>query len=173
MTPAAANESVAQHQTKCQEIAELPKCPLLQPDLDYLAPEMLRNSSCSHKSDVFSFALILAQAYDLGRHKPPLGCNGSRRQYEAELGKVSGVVGVVAGGRIIVSFGSRVLLIASRDRLPAAPLALSGRLCARAPFKWPNLSLACDPVGGPIAPRPAPAGTGQSKQRRAPARPPT
>jgi serine/threonine protein kinase len=77
-----------QHQTKCQEFANK-SSPLLQPDLDYLAPEILRQSKCSHKSDLFSFGLVLGQTYDLGRHKSQISCRSQVQNYESELRKVS------------------------------------------------------------------------------------
>lgn len=62
---------------------------LLQPQLDYLAPEIWRSAKCSHKSDVFSFGLVMAQTYDLHRHRPVLACNGHASHYDAQVRKVS------------------------------------------------------------------------------------
>lgn len=78
-----------QHQTKCQEFVRQPKCLLLQPDLDYLAPEIWRHSKCSHKSDIFSLALVMGQTYDLCRHKSPISCHLLGASYEQQLKKVS------------------------------------------------------------------------------------
>ena len=58
--------------------------------MNYLAPEIWKSAKCSHKSDMFSFGLLLGQTYDLWRHKPPISCrtNGIPT-YEQELKKVS------------------------------------------------------------------------------------
>lgn len=61
----------------------------LQPEVSYLAPEIWRLAECSHKSDMFSFGLILGQTYDFGRHRAPLSCLNSNGDYESELKKVS------------------------------------------------------------------------------------
>ena len=60
----------------------------MQPDFDYSAPENWRNCKCSHKSDIFSFGLIVAQTYDLCRHKSLIDCRLDTRNYEPELKKV-------------------------------------------------------------------------------------
>lgn len=96
--PAGARNTTAQHQTRCQEFVGAPKCRLLQPDLDYMAPEMLRAAKCSHKSDLFSFGLILGQAYDSCRHRAPLSCKASVQGYESELKKVSRPAGHTGAG---------------------------------------------------------------------------
>lgn len=65
----------------------------MQPEIDYLAPEIWKSAKCSHKSDMFSFGLILGQTYQLGSHQPPLACRGNSQNYETQLQKVSGVSG--------------------------------------------------------------------------------
>lgn len=61
----------------------------MQPELDYLAPEIWRQAKCSHKSDLFSLGLVLAQTYDLFRHRPALNCRSEPANYEQEVKKVS------------------------------------------------------------------------------------
>lgn len=78
-----------QHYTKCDEFVKRPKSGLAQPELDYLAPEIWTSAKCSHKSDMFSFGLILGQTYDLGRHKPPINCGQNVDSYQSELKKVN------------------------------------------------------------------------------------
>lgn len=57
--------------------------------MDYLAPEIWKNAKCSHKSDMFSFGLILGQVYDFARHNAPISCKAKVENYESELKKVS------------------------------------------------------------------------------------
>ena len=79
----------AQHQTKCQEFCRRAKSPLLQPDIEYLAPEIWKSAKCSHKSDLFSFGLLLGQTYDLCQHRAPLNCRSRPANYEPGLRRVS------------------------------------------------------------------------------------
>lgn len=61
----------------------------MQPQLDYLAPEIFRKAQCSHKSDLFSFGLIVVQTYDFGRHKKALACNSDPTLYLQQIDRVS------------------------------------------------------------------------------------
>lgn len=83
-------QQTEQHQTKCSEFQRKPRVgAVLQPELDYLAPEIWRQAKCSHKSDLFSFGLVLVQTYDLSRHRPPINCQFEAANYEPEVKKVS------------------------------------------------------------------------------------
>ena len=82
-----------QHQTKCDEFVRKPNAAanshLLQPDVDYSAPEIVQSAKCSHKSDLFSYGLLFGQVYDLCEHRAPISCKTDARNYELELKKVS------------------------------------------------------------------------------------
>ncbi|CAA3019410.1 Hypothetical predicted protein, partial [Olea europaea subsp. europaea] len=136
------------------------------PELDYLAPEILRNSRCSHKSDLFSLGLVLGQTYDLCQHKAPISCRSQVANYERQLKKVSLGRCLLADFSLrqhLVVVGWWLVFISSVSQLsnlgnahPPARPPVSGRLVMESrplprvtyclfmwrPF-WPTRSLAC------------------------------
>ncbi|RWS03828.1 SCY1-like protein 2, partial [Dinothrombium tinctorium] len=66
----------------CQPFtSKIPK--ILQPDLDYAAPETQLSSLCSPQSDMFSLGLLICSLYNNGRS--PLESNLSTGQYAKQL----------------------------------------------------------------------------------------
>lgn len=71
---------------QCQAwTTNLPK--MAQPDLDFMAPEIMSSFSCSPQSDMFSFGLLIYSLFNHG--KSPLEANLSPQNYMKQLDLVS------------------------------------------------------------------------------------
>lgn len=71
---------------QCQAwTTKLPK--MAQPDLDFMAPEMMSSFTCSPQSDMFSFGLLIYSLFNHG--KSPLEANLSPQYYMKQLDLVS------------------------------------------------------------------------------------
>lgn len=75
-----------QNPVQCQPwTTKLPK--MAQPDLDFVAPEIMSSFSCSPQSDMFSFGLLIYSLFNHG--KSPLEANLSPQNYMKQLDLVS------------------------------------------------------------------------------------
>lgn len=98
---------------------------IIQPNLDYIAPEIQLTKLCSIRSDMFSLGMVIASIYNDGR--PLIQANHSNSDYIKQLDNVSFVLFFIlsiAKFNLQLFFNNFQLNEHVENLLPRVPIAL-------------------------------------------------